>query len=235
MRGCKYWRQAIRLSVLMHCLLIAGIGFLSSLTSALPAENEYIEMELGDYNPAASEEMISDITQRQLSSLAFVKVAEGQLASNIRQAGVKTNSPAIQGDEGEQSSTSASTNRQADYGGGSSEPEFAGGKQSASGIQTSGSTERSTIQPPHIIQKKEPVYPDEARRQGLEGKVMIKLEVLPNGRIGSVSIERSSGYESLDAAAVEAVRHWRFNPAKETISGSSVRCTTTVPIIFRFN
>jgi protein TonB len=60
-----------------------------------------------------------------------------------------------------------------------------------------------------------PEYPREARRNGQEGMVMLLVEVLPNGDARKVSIEKSSGHELLDNAAVKAVRKWRFVPAKK--------------------
>jgi len=75
-----------------------------------------------------------------------------------------------------------------------------------------------------------PAYPFAARKRGQEGRVVLSVEVLPTGDAGAISIERSSGVASLDRAAAEAVRRWRFRPARH--GGSPVRATVHVPIRF---
>ncbi|VDL37007.1 hypothetical protein BANRA_03141 [Pseudomonas aeruginosa] len=59
-----------------------------------------------------------------------------------------------------------------------------------------------------------PEYPSLALRRGWEGRVVLRIRVLPNGRAGSVEVTRSSGRKQLDDAAVEAVKGWKFVPAK---------------------
>lgn len=72
----------------------------------------------------------------------------------------------------------------------------------------------SHVSPPRIIENPKPVYPLEARQKGYEGKALLRVEVLTNGRVGKVEVEKSSGYEILDQAAIEAMKRWRFIPAK---------------------
>ncbi|MBF0422932.1 MAG: energy transducer TonB [Magnetococcales bacterium] len=76
-----------------------------------------------------------------------------------------------------------------------------------------------------------PVYPVQARRMGQEGTVILSVEVTADGGVARVSIRTSSGYESLDRAAVEAVTQWRFTPAQR--HGRRVAATVGVPIRFR--
>jgi len=59
-----------------------------------------------------------------------------------------------------------------------------------------------------------PEYPSLALRRSWEGTVVLRIKVLPNGRAGTVEVTRSSGKQALDDAAVEAVRNWKFVPAK---------------------
>jgi TonB family protein len=74
--------------------------------------------------------------------------------------------------------------------------------------------DRSRVSSPRYIEDPEPEYPLEARQKGYEGKVLLKVEVLTNGRVGTVEVERSSGYKALDQSAFEAMKKWRFIPAK---------------------
>jgi TonB family protein len=59
-----------------------------------------------------------------------------------------------------------------------------------------------------------PRYPDSARRQGISGTTTLLFEVLTNGRVGDVQIESSAGHPDLDRAAAEAIKQWRFEPAR---------------------
>jgi len=59
-----------------------------------------------------------------------------------------------------------------------------------------------------------PPYPAAARRFGYEGSVVIRARVQVDGSADRVEVKQSSGYEVLDRAALEAVRKWRFIPAR---------------------
>jgi TonB family protein len=67
---------------------------------------------------------------------------------------------------------------------------------------------------PRYAQNPKPAYPREAREKGYEGEVILRVEVLPNGRVGQIEVKNSSGYELLDRSALAAVRQWKFVPAK---------------------
>ena len=75
-----------------------------------------------------------------------------------------------------------------------------------------------------------PVYPTIARARGWEGRVVVKVLVRTDGSAGEVIVERSSGYQSLDRAAVEAIRVWRFIPAKA--GGVSFESSVLIPVRF---
>jgi periplasmic protein TonB len=75
-----------------------------------------------------------------------------------------------------------------------------------------------------------PPYPFAAVRQGAEGRVLLSAEVLPDGRAGRVSLEKSSGHALLDAAALNTVRSWRFTPARK--DGVVTTQAVLIPIDF---
>ena len=68
---------------------------------------------------------------------------------------------------------------------------------------------------PRYAQNPKPVYPSEAREKGYQGEVLLRVEVLPNGRVGQIEIKRSSGYDILDQSALTTVRQWKFIPARK--------------------
>ena len=75
-----------------------------------------------------------------------------------------------------------------------------------------------------------PGYPEEARRLHQEGVVLLSVEVSAEGLPDEVSVKRSSGYESLDQAAVQAVKRWTFDPAR--VGPLSVASRVDVPVRF---
>ena len=58
----------------------------------------------------------------------------------------------------------------------------------------------------------QPVYPEEARRAGVRGLVILEVSVDEHGKVGAVKVLRGLGHGS-DEAWVAAVRQWRFRPA----------------------
>ena len=76
-----------------------------------------------------------------------------------------------------------------------------------------------------------PRYPQAARRNGDEGTVMLRVLVNPDGAPVQVELDRSSGSSPLDNAAVDAVRSWRFVPARR--GTQNVEGWVRVPIVFR--
>jgi len=75
-----------------------------------------------------------------------------------------------------------------------------------------------------------PAYPTIARLRGYEGEVVLCVEILPNGRVGDAKIKKSSGYAILDQSALEAVKPWKFEPAKK--SGAPMKVWVDLPIKF---
>jgi TonB family protein len=76
-----------------------------------------------------------------------------------------------------------------------------------------------------------PEYPESARKEGCEGTVVLRVLVDEDGRSKSLEVNRSSGFETLDQAALNAVRHWRFSAAR--YGDHPVESWVNVPIIFR--
>jgi len=84
---------------------------------------------------------------------------------------------------------------------------------------------------PRYGENPKPPYPQEARNKGYQGKVVLKVEVLPNGRVGEIEVKESSGYEGLDQSALDTVKKWRFIPA--TKGGVAIPCWVNIPITFQ--
>lgn len=75
-----------------------------------------------------------------------------------------------------------------------------------------------------------PVYPPEALQKGIGGTVVLLVDVGADGVPTHVQVERAEPAGVFDAAAIEAVRRWRFMP--ETQDGKPVAGRVRVPITF---
>lgn len=75
-----------------------------------------------------------------------------------------------------------------------------------------------------------PSYPRLSKRMGEQGEVRLRVLVAVDGRVASVQLSRSSGFERLDEAAMESVKQWRFKPA--TQGDETLETWVEVPVKF---
>lgn len=91
------------------------------------------------------------------------------------------------------------------------------------------------IQPPRFdaayLNNPRPPYPPLARRLGEEGKTVLRVYVSAEGLPGQIELLESAGSPRIDAAALEAVKHWRFVPARQ--GELAIAAWVRVPISFR--
>jgi protein TonB len=114
-------------------------------------------------------------------------------------------------------------------------------KKSAAGKNTSGrvdpnatatkAAESDPVFDAAYLNNPSPDYPLAAKRKGAQGKVLLNVTVKTDGTPLSVTVAHSSGCSSLDEAALEAVKQWRFIPAKR--GGELVQASVTVPVEFK--
>jgi protein TonB len=57
------------------------------------------------------------------------------------------------------------------------------------------------------------------------------MRITQHGRVEDVQVERSAGHPDLDQSAMEAVRRWRFAPARS--GGEPVASLATIPVVFK--
>jgi protein TonB len=87
-----------------------------------------------------------------------------------------------------------------------------------------------TLARPRYDRNPKPPYPRIARRKGYQGVVVLKVEILPSGRVGEIRVKESSSHPMLDRSALKTVRQWRFIPAKR--GGDPIRMWAEIPIRF---
>jgi len=101
-----------------------------------------------------------------------------------------------------------------------------------SGGGTGGGTYRpgSGVEAPTILHEVKPTYTESARARGVTGEVVLAIVVLRNGSVGQVRVVQGLG-SGLDERAIEAVRQWRFAPARRL--GQPVDVQVEVAVEFR--
>ena len=91
-----------------------------------------------------------------------------------------------------------------------------------------------TIEPPRgdvaYLNNPAPAYPSLSRRAGERGRVLLRVRVDAAGQVESVEVQSTSGFARLDEAALNAVRRWRFLPAR--LGERAVAGVAIVPIQF---
>lgn len=112
-----------------------------------------------------------------------------------------------------------------------SKREVGGARNIARGTPAEQVTAGAEFSPVRYARTVKPRYPRKARRAGWEGTTLLKVLVNSEGAPGRVTVERTSGFEILDEAAVKAVRRWRFHPARRGIAPLS--SWVRIPVAFR--
>jgi TonB family protein len=64
-----------------------------------------------------------------------------------------------------------------------------------------------------VVNFREPVYPRQAIRRGIEGILKVRIKVNPEGVPQQVELVKSSGHSILDQSALDAIPTWRFKKA----------------------
>ncbi|MBI1953168.1 MAG: energy transducer TonB [Candidatus Omnitrophica bacterium] len=78
-----------------------------------------------------------------------------------------------------------------------------------------------------------PAYPWAARLRGWQGTVVLRVSVAASGLPERVEIAVSSGHAVLDQAALEALRAWRFVPARK--GSQAVAGVVEIPVTFKLD
>ena len=81
-----------------------------------------------------------------------------------------------------------------------------------------------------LIKKVEPVYPDEARKAGIEGLVVLEGTIDTEGNVSKVKVLKGE-HDSLNKAAAEALKQWKYEPA--TLKGKPMPVNITVTMNFK--
>ncbi len=91
------------------------------------------------------------------------------------------------------------------------------------------------MEPPHFnvayLNNPRPAYPQMARRLGIEGLVVLRVQVSAKGLPEQVVVAQTSGQTVLDEAALRAVQGWSFVPAR--LGDKPIAHAVDVPVRFQ--
>jgi len=109
-----------------------------------------------------------------------------------------------------------------------------GWEQIESGTKSAEATSARVEVPTDVMQRLlvhqvQPVYPEEARKENLQGVIALEIVVAPDGSV--VSTRALNGPEVLAQAAMDALRWWKFQPYR--VNGKPVTVETTMAVEFR--
>lgn len=88
----------------------------------------------------------------------------------------------------------------------------------------------SGVDPPRLLREVRADYSDAARRARIEGEVVMEIVIRRDGSVGEVTIQRGLPMD-LNDRAVQAVRQWKFAPAR--MKGTPVDVIVEVSVEFR--
>ncbi len=74
-----------------------------------------------------------------------------------------------------------------------------------------------------------PEYPRELKAQNVSGLVMVKCTIDAQGNVAETTVVKSSN-EQFDRFATDAIKKWKFKPAKQ--DGAAISVQVTIPVKF---
>jgi TonB family protein len=87
------------------------------------------------------------------------------------------------------------------------------------------------VQMTKLVKRVNPQYPDTDKAQGVEGTVLLKAVIGKTGDLLSITVMNRLADPDLAAAALDAVKQWKFQPT--LLNGEPVEVVTTITVNFR--
>jgi TonB family protein len=87
------------------------------------------------------------------------------------------------------------------------------------------------VQATKLVHRVNPVYPERAQAQGIQGTVLLEAVISKDGSLGALRVLNKLADPELVDAAVEAVKNWRYEPT--LLNGQPIEVVTTITVNFR--
>lgn len=81
----------------------------------------------------------------------------------------------------------------------------------------------------NLIKKIAPIYPEEAKKEKISGKVLLDVTINEEGRVSAVKTKESA-HPALEKAAIDAVKQWEYVPLQ--MNGKPTAVITSITINF---
>ena len=88
------------------------------------------------------------------------------------------------------------------------------------------------VTPPRLVHAARAVYPDAAKKAGVEGEVVVQAVILMDGSVGKARVV-SSPDPLLADAATKAIEQWRYEPVR--LNGMPVESITQITLQFKLD
>jgi TonB family protein len=166
-----------------------------------------ISMEMGKYEDAVRDytaelQAMHDPSALMLRAVAYHHLGrESDAASDVAQAGAAGNKRA-------QAMYDSITGKA-----GAKAYEISDTAASSGVVNTPTSTDPA-VAAPTVANDHKSSYPVLSALLGEMGRARVGFEITSGGNVSNAVIEKSSGFPALDAAALESVKSWRYNPAR---------------------
>jgi TonB family protein len=89
------------------------------------------------------------------------------------------------------------------------------------------------VQATKLVHRVNPVYPERAQAQGIQGTVLLEAIILKDGSLGALRVLNKLADPELADAATEAVKNWRYEPT--LLNGQPIEVVTTITVNFRLS
>ena len=103
------------------------------------------------------------------------------------------------------------------------------GADAIKGILAASRPAGGRMKEPQLVFKTVPIYPDAARRMGIEGKVTVHAMIDAGGKLTNMRV--ISGSPILQQASLDSLRNWKYEPAY--LDDKPVQSETSVTLVFR--
>lgn len=239
--GRRFWLQtaALLFSLLLHgtLLFVLGLALPDSRGSSASTPSIVVSLTGSPAAPASHPDMppssfplrVPIEKSTRTITAAETETSDPILASTVADGEIQPNLSAVVLEAGNVPPIQSATKTGEVFAGGGM-PEQAS-SSSGSGKPGIADREGSGFFPPRPHRTPQPIYPYEARRNGWEGTVLLRVRISVSGAVDDVRVEHSSGHQCLDRAATRAVNTWSFAPARRGVQ--SVSAEIRVPILFQ--
>lgn len=228
------------LALFIHGVLffVGGRLFVKPVQYGVQSANEGIDIDLVTALPQSDTDAVESLTSTTEKQQEAAKIVPQEELTTPDQSEVDAVKPITSATEKQQETVKIFPQEEQVT---QPQPNVDAAKSITSTMEKQQETVKTTTRPsqgtirtkskPGYFQNRPPKYPPLAKQMHQEGFVMLMVEVDRKGMAVKVEVKQSSGYQLLDRAALEAVRHWKFQP--ERIGDIPIESKVTIPIRFR--